>query len=75
MLAECVPDLAYLELWRIGTHCVGWYNKEGKRVEEDDDDEGTLQRMIAHQLLDEDEIDVVYESAGWVAEEGFEEDE
>ncbi|MCJ1423872.1 hypothetical protein MMC29_001757 [Sticta canariensis] len=76
MLAECVPDLAYLELWRIGTHCVGWYNKEGKMVEEDDDDdEGTLQRMIAHQLLDEDEIDVVYERAGWGEEDGFEEDE
>lgn len=71
MLAERVPDLAYLELWRIGTHRVGWYNKEGKLVEEDDDDddEGTLQRMIAHQLLDEDEIDLVYENAGWREDE------
>lgn len=66
-LAECVPDLAYLELFRIGTHSVGWYNKEGEIVEEND--ENASQRMIACQLLDDDELEAVYHNAGWEEED------
>lgn len=69
-LAECVPDLAYLELWRIGTHWVGWHNEDGEIVEEDDED--AFQQVIAHRLLDEDELEIVYGNAGWGGEEDVE---
>lgn len=62
-LAEILPDLAYLELWRIGTHWVGWHNEDGEIVEEGDED--ALHQVVAHQLLDEDEIEIVYGNAGW----------
>lgn len=69
-LSVCVPNLAYLELFRIGTHSVGWYNEEGEIVEENDKD--ASQRMIACQLLDEDEVEVVYQNAGWGGEDDYE---
>lgn len=66
-LAKCGPLLSFLDLWRIGTHLLGWYNERGEMVEEDNED--ALQRMIAHQLLNDDEIELVYRNAGWWPED------
>lgn len=62
-LAECVPDLAYLELWRNGMHWRSWGNAKGEMVEEGD--ENARQQMVAHKLLDDDEAELVYQNAGW----------
>lgn len=62
-LAECVPNLAYLELWRNGMHWRSWHNAKGEMVEEGNED--ACQRMVAHKLLDDGETELVYQNAGW----------
>lgn len=59
-----VPSFRHLELWHIGLHYIGYVNDAGEVVHDPTDEEAQmLSRAVVQRVLEEDELDFLYDVA------------